>query len=399
MTKETKIGLLVGLAFIILFAIILSEKGTTKTSSAPSTLTLADADQDRPDGAAGDRKPFDRAGRLPIEGRLQNPVATESSAGDASSPSEVPLEPPFSDEDEGIMPLPKSVVDRLNMPPIETEIPVATGSRPIGTESMSLADVVAEGLSGSGQRLNPPVEDEAAAASLGLEMTTASHLDQPSPLGSSPPGDERAKTAMKLLTVHKIRRGESLGRIAARYYGRATPERIEAIFNANRDKLSSIHSVRAEDTLAIPELDERQNIAFEPVTDFAPAEVVSAKQPSGEAGVRIPIPLDERVGEARPAPPGANERIASVRASGRSRTGAADFTWYEVRKKDTLSLIAKRELGSEGRFGEIYRLNRDIIRDKHMIKPGMKIRLPVNVGQGSSASETFTALMPESMEP
>ena len=42
MTKETKIGLLVGLAFIVLFAIILSEKGARRGVDAPGGR-LADA--------------------------------------------------------------------------------------------------------------------------------------------------------------------------------------------------------------------------------------------------------------------------------------------------------------------------------------------------------------------
>jgi hypothetical protein len=45
MTKETKIGLLVGLAFIILFAIILSEKrGTGRDATLPA-FAVADANR------------------------------------------------------------------------------------------------------------------------------------------------------------------------------------------------------------------------------------------------------------------------------------------------------------------------------------------------------------------
>ncbi len=78
----------------------------------------------------------------------------------------------------------------------------------------------------------------------------------------------------------------------------------------------------------------------------------------------------------------------------------SDFRWYRVRTKDTLSRIAKRELGDEGRFGEIYTLNKDIIRNKNRIKPGMKIRLPLlirGMGRPTAALTTLTAadvLMP-----
>ncbi len=93
----------------------------------------------------------------------------------------------------------------------------------------------------------------------------------------------------------------------------------------------------------------------------------------------------------------------SVAGRGRTQLGTtearrpesrlSDFRWYRVRSKDTLSRIAQRELGDEGRFGEIYTLNKDIIRNKNRIKPGMKIRLPLRKsGLGrSTAALTLTA--------
>ena len=65
MTKETKIGLLVGLAFIILFAIILSEKGTPPTSAVSPTFAQGDAIN----GPTTDR-PLGDAGRLAVDSKL-----------------------------------------------------------------------------------------------------------------------------------------------------------------------------------------------------------------------------------------------------------------------------------------------------------------------------------------
>jgi hypothetical protein len=74
MTKETKIGLLVGLAFIILFAIILSEKSGTRDAGLPQ---FAQADAARKVGpATGSEKPLHDAGRLPVDKKLPPPVET-----------------------------------------------------------------------------------------------------------------------------------------------------------------------------------------------------------------------------------------------------------------------------------------------------------------------------------
>ena len=66
MTNETKIGLIVGLGFIILFAIILSEKGATNNTRAPSALTLADSSEAEQLVADTSEEPLHNAGELPI---------------------------------------------------------------------------------------------------------------------------------------------------------------------------------------------------------------------------------------------------------------------------------------------------------------------------------------------
>lgn len=48
---------------------------------------------------------------------------------------------------------------------------------------------------------------------------------------------------------------------------------------------------------------------------------------------------------------------------------------YTVKKGDTLSAIAKRELGNAARWPEIHRLNPDI-EDPNLIHPGQTLRLP-----------------------
>lgn len=50
---------------------------------------------------------------------------------------------------------------------------------------------------------------------------------------------------------------------------------------------------------------------------------------------------------------------------------------YTVRSGDSLSAIARRELGNEGRWRELYAMNKGVIgSNPDMIHPGMKLTLP-----------------------
>ena len=63
------------------------------------------------------------------------------------------------------------------------------------------------------------------------------------------------------------------------------------------------------------------------------------------------------------------ELISKVEAGGASRA-------YTVKSGDSLSRIAKRELGSYNRWREIYDANRDKIKNPDMLTIGMKLTLP-----------------------
>lgn len=50
---------------------------------------------------------------------------------------------------------------------------------------------------------------------------------------------------------------------------------------------------------------------------------------------------------------------------------------YVIQKGDTLSKIAKKQLGKAHRWKYLYELNRDVIKDPNKLKPGKKIVIPV----------------------
>jgi nucleoid-associated protein YgaU len=48
---------------------------------------------------------------------------------------------------------------------------------------------------------------------------------------------------------------------------------------------------------------------------------------------------------------------------------------YKVKRGLTLSRIAERKLGDAGRWPDIFKLNRDVIRDPDEIAPGLELVL------------------------
>jgi len=430
-TKETKIGLLVGLTFIILFAIILSKKGPNNTK-ATSTLTVAENSGTDAASRLTSHKPLESAGKMSVEPMLPGPIS-ESDTSTAVTMLEQEVGHPIPAEGEPLQPLPENVINRLNLPMIET--PVAIDSAPEDEGNEDVSDAVVAVLNGTSTATDstesaPPTEGAPDTRSNVIQggTTNPTTVAQNTPATGSttiqgpfdPPSRSERPVAQpigavqptKIIAVHEVRPGESLGKIAAKHYGRATPERIEAIFHANRDQLETVNSVRANSKLNIPMMDCEFAEAFEPADRLSPtprdreqanrSRLASATPTHRDETVRIPVPVNERV---MPSPVNSpdfsaiNSRLGSPSISPNatpvrpSETSAPiKFTWYEVREKDTLSKISQSQLGSTKYYRDLYKMNSDILPNQHKLKPGMKIRIP--------AKETFSktsALVPASL--
>lgn len=55
---------------------------------------------------------------------------------------------------------------------------------------------------------------------------------------------------------------------------------------------------------------------------------------------------------------------------------AAEVVYYEIKKGDSLSKIAKEFLGDAMKYPEIFEANREVIKNPDLIYPGQKIRIP-----------------------
>lgn len=139
-----------------------------------------------------------------------------------------------------------------------------------------------------------------------------------------------------------VRSGDTLSKIALKGYGTKSPTVVEAIFKANQRVLESPDELKVGDELILP-----------PVPGFG--------DPS----------LSQDRGGRPSAEPDASEQ------NNKEDPPEQRFRWYQVRKKDRYASIAREQLGDEQRWREIYELNKDKFPDANVIRPGVRIKLPV----------------------
>jgi nucleoid-associated protein YgaU len=111
--------------------------------------------------------------------------------------------------------------------------------------------------------------------------------------------------------------------------------------------------------------------------------------------LRIPAPVnEEKIASSEHAKKSDSKKAVQTVAD-KSDKGA--FEWYEVRKGDTLSKIARKELGNERLVNEISKLNK--LNDKKSLKVGSKIRLPSKTVLSGESTAALTTRGLENAEP
>jgi nucleoid-associated protein YgaU len=71
-----------------------------------------------------------------------------------------------------------------------------------------------------------------------------------------------------------------------------------------------------------------------------------------------------------------NDIVADIKVTGGGAPAAVTEKTYTVKAGDTLSAIAKSQLGSAGDYMKIFEANRDQLSDPDKIKPGQVLKLP-----------------------
>lgn len=104
-------------------------------------------------------------------------------------------------------------------------------------------------------------------------------------------------------------------------------------------------------------------------------ESEAAEEKAGGRGIDT---LDEmgEIRKRRAAMAKMREEAEAKEADEVAEEAPAEERTYVVKKGDNLSKIAKEVYGNAGRWKEIYKANKDRIKDPNLIRPGWKLRIP-----------------------
>jgi len=327
MTRETKIGLLVGLAFIIVIGILLSDHLTSTTEPPQAKLTQAGSNVRQAvsvPGAATANPPITQVAPAPVTPQQQIPtkddltpkpapvqiVAIGPSAGQQQQQPTQP-QPPVN----VVPPAPAALVGQPEKLPIEN---------PIVPQTPQVTQVPTPAPQGDLTQVAKKIGEEIVG------------LTEPTPTTPTQPANTNSTGAATLAggKAYKAQAGDTLNKLAGRFMGGNTKANRDAIIAANASLQKNPDVIVAGKTYIIP---VSGNSAASAVATQAPAQPAMTQTPS-----------------------------------------ASPEYWYTVKEADTLRRIAVNQLGDEDAWAAIQELNKNTLKgeDKTVVIPGMKLKLP-----------------------
>lgn len=345
MARETKVGLIAGLAFIVSFAVILTHGGD-RNRLRPGQVAVTTPQENAPRRP----RPMPTAGPQRVDRRSERvyPPTTRTDARQAS-PRTLPQQWQRS-QPQGQVPArqpepfgrPASTQDqfRTDQPRREAGIHPAPTSLSSPTRAGDVRRMNVETPPQSiPQRQPESIQSERAR----MSEPRASHEPVPRRLPESQTQPRPRPRAV--LARYTVVPGDTLTRIAAKHYGAGSRQFVNAIVDANRTVIANPDVLRAGMELLIPE-----------------------------------VP-----GRTHSTEPRATERAATPRPSNRPLEAA--YRWYQIKPNDRYITIAREQLGDSGRWHEIYELNKDKFPDPGRIQTGVRIKLPP-AGRASSGGRS-----------
>lgn len=315
MTRETKIGLLVGLAFIILFGIILSEKGSGRDQLTTTPIAARDPVIELVPSTDPQQFKLLQANR-PTQDATPNAAADQPQPANRPDPEKAKP----ADRPSELAPKMKDLV----APPPTKALAQIPASSPAGTK--------------------PTPDNPQMAGKIKLVA---------------------AKGPAPVIAVHHVEPGETLAGICQIYYPGRAYNMVKVVMQANG--ITRPERLRAGQSLKLP--------ADQPAP---PTALTAAKSPAAPSRKPILLSLTETGPVAfTPADP-ARPQVAykAVMPHPSSQVARRSAQWYTVQTHDTLSKIAKKFYGRESAWTWLYKHNRDVIRNPHMLRDGLRIRVP-----------------------
>lgn len=168
----------------------------------------------------------------------------------------------------------------------------------------------------------------------------------------------------RLIGQHLIEPGDTLVRIARRYYQSDDPAVVQAIFEANRDRLKSPDHIVTNRRLRLPAVDQ------------APADAPGRHHPRRISDEPHPKSTGKKPSVNSPPPPPRNAK-----------------QYYKIQSGDTLGHIAQKHYGTARTevLATIQKANPKAIPSLDRVIEGRKIELPQIAGIDFSGIETAVA--------
>lgn len=430
MTRETKIGLLMGLGFIVVFAVLLLQTGKRQTADDLAMLINQQNNSvaNRPE--TSDRLPERASGEPAVSASESVPEALTQ----ASDPwtRALPAPPVFGPKPD------YSDLGPGNSQMTETLMQPRPSADPATIQSVRVAPV---------NDVQPTKRPDTPTPS--PRPAPANPTPQPSP---SAPADSTDKSNdVKTPGTYVVQKGDSLVKIASKHYNSSSTQVLDFLVRSNNDRLRDRHRIIEGQKLLIPVLPAHLiqltggTSTTEATTGREPVRLESPEppaQPKASSGLRTleaermapppefrvgsrndlsdrgtpdrdvsagEVEADSRASEPRnssqnkrssdtaeksPADAGSSGRTApgstasrqsstsgGAKSSGSDKSAASGaksdggaYRWYTIQPKDTLRSIAGKELGGVNNWEEIAKLNKDLKATR--LKAGDKIRLP-----------------------
>ncbi len=347
MTRETKIGLLVGLAFIIVIGILLEDHFSSINDPKPAQLT----------GVGNDvRRGY---GQVAGGTNTQAPVITQ--VGEPQRPVPMPQDLTNRDRVREII----QVNDGSQQPGGDARVSVGPGGDPIPLRGRGRPDVVDNhqpnnvvvnnGNNNVGPMANgnnvPPDNN----VNRGLNDLANRYGEQVVPITGNR-GDNTGVRGGGDPRQYVAQPGDSLSRMAGRFLGANT--------KANRDAIIRLN----------PSLQQNPDRIIVGESYLLPAAL------SAPVGGSTATP---RTGDIAPDPQpirSPREIAAGSPPTGGSSSGSPAETFYTVKRGDTLWSIAVQQCGTSAAQAAIKELNRERFTDGNTgVVIGWKLRLPSRV--------------------
>lgn len=359
MAKETRIGLLIGLMFIVAFGLILAD--LTRPADAPPAAT--------PNAPS---PTLWTATDLPVLPGPPDKLAPPTSAEPAKvNQVQVASADPVKDDKPsgGVIQLDPSLFDMLQTPapitPAKAMTPPTEGEQVFAAAQNSTAQPAAPAAA-----VSPAPVAQAMAASI-----------QPARVATP--------------RTYVVKQGDTLVKIASAVYGAQNAAQYVRIYEANRKQMPNAATLRVGQALTIPELDvapatvraargssapdvtalsqRLDNLANQnqPTTQPAPAAATLLVPAAAVVPPAPAQPKSVQVASAAPAAPLPVAQPAVAVSKSKAKV-------YVVQPKDTLSRIARRTLndGSASAVRRLYEANRDRLASPDSVPVGVELVIP-----------------------